>query len=349
MGSDPRGDFLGVFKTLTDGIKEDLRTRFDLPEEAHAYILRSIEYNVPHGKLNRGLTVVQFARDFYAAKGQTASDEVIFQASVLGWCIEYLQAFFLVADDIMDASITRRGQPCFYKLPEIGLKAVNDSIVLEALLYEILRKYFRSAQCYQDIFDLFHEITFTTSVGQLLDLTSQKEQGDVDLNTFSEANLVRIYKYKTAYYSFYLPVALGMHLCGIKDTDLFDTAKDICIDMGVLFQSQDDYIDCFGDPQTTGKIGTDIEDNKCTWLVVEALKVASPSEKNILQENYGRPDEAKVAVVKKLYESLELPAKFVAHESEYHTRLVSKIDAVEKQMPTGTYHFLLKKIFKRSS
>uniref|UniRef100_A0A7S3EA85 Farnesyl pyrophosphate synthase n=1 Tax=Rhodosorus marinus TaxID=101924 RepID=A0A7S3EA85_9RHOD len=277
MGSDPRGDFLGVFKTLTDGIKEDLRTRFDLPEEAHAYILRSIEYNVPHGKLNRGLTVVQFARDFYAAKGQTASDEVIFQASVLGWCIEYLQAFFLVADDIMDASITRRGQPCFYKLPEIGLKAVNDSIVLEALLYEILRKYFRSAQCYQDIFDLFHEITFTTSVGQLLDLTSQKvrafciaswsaefvlnilvcspqEQGDVDLNTFSEANLVRIYKYKTAYYSFYLPVALGMHLCGIKDTDLFDTAKDICIDMGVLFQSQDDYIDCFGDPQTTGKV-----------------------------------------------------------------------------------------------
>ena len=43
------------------------------------------------------------------------------QSAALGWCVEFLQAFFLVADDAMDDSVTRRGHPCWFRLPEVKL------------------------------------------------------------------------------------------------------------------------------------------------------------------------------------------------------------------------------------
>ena len=48
------------------------------------------EYNVPHGKLNRGLLVVDSFSAF--ADGGTAVDESMREkALVLGWCVEWLQ------------------------------------------------------------------------------------------------------------------------------------------------------------------------------------------------------------------------------------------------------------------
>ena len=54
-----------------------------------------------------------------------------------------MQAFFLVADDVMDSSVTRRGQPCWYKkvrelFLEWGVKLYSNCRILPLVLQTLL-------------------------------------------------------------------------------------------------------------------------------------------------------------------------------------------------------------------
>lgn len=245
----------------------------------------------------------------------------------------------------MDHSITRRGQPCWYKVPKVGLVAINDGIILESCIYRILKKHFSSSPAYIALVDLFHEVTHQTAHGQLLDTTTAPI-GTVDLTRYTLDTYMRIVTYKTAFYTFYLPVACGLRLAGVVDEKAYTISEEICITMGQYFQIQDDYLDCFGDPEVIGKVGTDIEDNKCSWLVVQALDRASAAQRAVIEKNYGKSDAESVAAVKAVYRELDLEKVFKDYEQRSYDTLLETIKG-QSLLPEGVFLSLLQKIYKR--
>ena len=263
--------------------------------------------------------------------------------------IELLQAFFLVSDDIMDASKTRRGQPCWYLMPNVGMIAINDAFMLESGIYLLLKKYFRQEKYYVDLIELFHEVTFQTELGQACDLLTAPED-NVNLDNFSMEKYTFIVIYKTAYYSFYLPVALALHFAGFATEKNLKQAEDILIPMGEYFQVQDDYLDNFADPSVLGKIGTDIQDNKCSWLVNQALKKCNPEQRQVLEQNYGRKDQKCEARIKKLFDELQLEKDYQQYEESRVAEIKEKIAALDESegLKKSAFEEFLRKIYKRS-
>ncbi|KZT53665.1 terpenoid synthase [Calocera cornea HHB12733] len=345
-GQDRRARFTAVFPKLEKELL-DFVTAQGFPQEAISWFQRNLDYNAPGGKLNRGMSVVD---SLEILRGGPLSEEEYFKSALLGWCVELLQAFFLVSDDIMDSSITRRGQPCWYRVEGIGMIAINDSFMLEGSIYHLLKSHFRKDSYYVDLLDLFHETTFQTELGQLIDLITAPED-HIDLNRFSLRKHQLIVIYKTAYYSFYLPVALAMHMAGIKDEAAFKHAQDILIPLGEYFQVQDDYLDCYGAPEFIGKIGTDILDNKCSWNVNVALANCSPEQRKVLDENYGRKDAACEAKVKEVFLAVDIPGKYAVYEQESYEKINGLINAID-ETPGGlkrdVFRAFLAKIYKRT-
>jgi len=369
--SELRQAFLAVYDDLKHFLLNECKDQYALPEEHVSYIARLMDYTVQGGKLNRGLSVVETV--LYMQPD--ASDETLYKARVVGWCIEWLQAFFLVADDIMDASITRRGQPCWYKLEDVGMVACNDYLILESQIYRILKHYFApqcadssqddtnaTAAVYYQLLNQFHETTFQTELGQLNDTRIQlldPETKQLDLNRLNITTYNHIVKYKTSYYSFYLPIVSGYILLGLseqKNRQLFQLTENICIQMGEYFQIQDDFLDCYGSPEVIGKIGRDIEEGKCCWIVIQALnKCTTPEQKQIIQDHYGRDNENDVAIIKQLYSDLDIVSVYKQYERETCKQLTSLIDdLVQKQQVLGVhvngqvFHSFLDKISSRT-
>lgn len=170
-------------------------------------------------------------------------------------------------------------------------------------------------------------------------------------------------QYKTAYYSFYLSVALAMRVCGVPEAyevrgetvRPYEVALSILLPLGEYFQIQDDFLDYAGTPEQIGKVGTDIVDNKCSWCVNVALEVATAEQRAVLDANYGRKEADKEARVKEVYEAIGLKARYAKYEEGVKARLDELIAGVPEPegnvdgvLRRAVFTAFLNKIYKRT-
>lgn len=183
--------------------------------------------------------------------------------------------------------------------------------------------------------------------------------------SFCSHSLIVIWK--TAFYSFYLPVACAMYMCGVSHApipstdpsepakDPYDIAKSILLPLGEYFQVQDDFLDFAGTPEQIGKIGTDIIDNKCSWCINIALLHATPAQRQILDEHYGKKPSGgeSESKVKAVFDEIGVREKYAAYEENVVGLIRERIAKVpefegENTLRKEVFESFLAKIYKRT-
>jgi len=251
------------------------------------------------GKRTRGVLTVLG----YELFGGSADDEAIASAAAI---VEAMHAYLLVIDDVQDQSDTRRGNPTAHVYMDRYLqqtqatgntKTLGENVANTAALWaqhrahKVLRhvelpledrdEALRRKDLAGDILD---DGLALTGVGQILDLFSTARP-DMSL-----ADAQKIAVYKTAFYSYLLPLQVGAALAGASREQL-EALQDYALEAGLAFQMQDDLIGSFSTEEQTGKPPkNDMVEGKRTILFLTAMDLADDEQRKVLEDALGNAD-----------------------------------------------------------
>jgi geranylgeranyl diphosphate synthase type I len=187
--------------------------------------------------------------------------------------VEFIQTALLIHDDIIDRDVYRRGSPSlYYQYVQRGEEdGVGDPIHFGQGM----------AICLGDIgfflaFELFSQLNMPKSTKETIIRLWSQELSYVGLAQMQDLffgetkteiraeDILQLYHYKTARYSFSLPLKIGGILGGASPALL--NSLDICGHaLGLLFQLKDDELGLYGTEEDLGKpVGSDLKECKKT-------------------------------------------------------------------------------------
>lgn len=311
--------FMSFYPKIVQDVAEEAG-RFDqryMPD----WVRQILDYNLKLGKHDRGVATVLAYKTLFSPEEIIANRHDLELANYLGWCVDMLHTMLLITDDIMDKCEFRRGQLCWHKVDGVHMTAVNDAILIENAVYFILSKYFREKSCYVDLLELFQENSLMTTFGQTLDMQMTQKP----ISEFTSDIYISLTKLKTSYYSLYLPVALAMQLAGITDLESYEQVKEVLMKCGTFFQIHNDFKE-----YKAGAHGTDIQNNKCTWLAVTCMERATKEQRELIVQNYGQEDLAKVDTIRKIYDEMCITDIYKEHQNELYQNILIGTEQISR-------------------
>lgn len=261
--------------------------------------------------------------------------------------IELVQSFLLIHDDIMDRADLRRGKATLHKIYEEtsrrqGLKDDFHFGNTMAILAGDLGAQFA--------YEIIHDSTFSSEKkSKIAKLTAAEisevifgQIGDILLRyECSEGDVSNVHKYKTAAYTFKLPMLVGGILAG-ADNNQLRSLEDYAIPCGIAFQIRDDVLGVFGDDENTGKSSlSDLREGKKTLLVSESYKHASYEQKQKLRQTLGKPDlvEEEAQEIRAIFKSTGALNYSIVKCQEYIANAKQALKPLSGKNP-GAYQFL---------
>lgn len=227
-------------------------------------------------------------------------------AILIASSLEYLHTALLVHDDIMDHDEIRRGKPTIHKEYEnkakkLNIKQVDDFGISMAIcvgdISIFAAYYFLSKSKNIEIINFISNEFLKVGFGQTQDLYFSHSS-----KIPKAYDILEMYKYKTARYTFSLPLIIGAKLAK-SDKKSIKKLEKIGLLLGLIFQLRDDYLTLEGDSKKIGKkIGNDIAENKKTLYNILLREKSSKIDYKIIDAIFGKKDvnSKEVEIIKNL-------------------------------------------------
>ena len=212
--------------------------------------------------------------------------------------VETYHNFTLLHDDLMDRAEYRRGKPCVHRVWNDNAAIMSgDTMLMLAARHVAQTGMF-------NLMDYFLDIAVQVYEGQQYDMEFETR------NDVAEDEYMEMIRLKTS-----VLLAGALKLGAMQaDAPLSDQEALYAFGekLGLAFQLQDDYLDVYGDFATFGKRpGGDILCNKKTFMLINALRMATPAQHALLQHWLDATDydpAEKVSAVTGLYDEIGVAA-----------------------------------------